>query len=115
MHRRIGIRLALLLVVVAAFAVTAPVALSDNTPAHPRISSGCRTVSGTFGHWIRNGDGQLFAFTIKNGPQVRIKPTAALQLAKIVKPGDKVTVTGCVSNRQFRAKTVSANGKTISG
>jgi hypothetical protein len=106
-------RVVALVIVVLAFAVAAPAGLASS-PAHPRVS-GCRTVSGTFGHWIRNGDGQLFAFTLKNGPQVRIRPSAAQQLAQFVKPGDKVTVNGCVANRAFRAKTVSANGKTISG
>jgi hypothetical protein len=115
MHSRMRMRLAVLLVVVAAFAVSAPVAFSANKPAHPRISSGCGTVSGVFGHWLRNGDGQLFAFVIKNGPQVRIRPTAAQQLAQIVSAGDKISVKGCVVNRHFQARQISTNGKTISG
>ncbi len=113
MLKRNGIRFAALLVVVAAFAVTAPIALSNNPPAHAK-ASGCSTVSGAFGHWLRNGNGQLFAFTIKNGPQVRVSPRAAAALVKIVKTGNTVSVNGCVVNHAFRAKTVTANGKTIS-
>jgi hypothetical protein len=114
MLKRSGIRLAALLVVVAAFAVAAPVALSGSPPAHPKVLSGCSTVSGPFGHWLRDGEGQLFAFVIKKGPQVRISSRGAAALVKIVKPGDNVSVSGCVVNRAFRAKTVTANSKTIS-
>ena len=113
MLKRNGIRFAALLVVVAAFAVAAPIALSSNPPAHPK-AAGCSTVSGAFGHWLRNGNKQLFAFTIKNGPQVRISPRGAAMLVKIVKTGDTVSVNGCVVNHAFRAKTVTANGQTIS-
>ena len=116
MHRKRGTRLALLLVTLTLFAVTAPVALSANKPSHPKAAStACSTVSGTFGHWLQNGNGQLFAFVLKNGLQVRIHPSAAATLKNLVKPGDSISVNGCTDAGQFKARTITAAGRTING
>ena len=49
------------------------------------------------------------------GPQVRVHPSAAAQLKHVVKAGDAVSVNGCTDQGQFKARTITAAGRTFNG
>jgi|GEM_PF-2319286 len=92
------------------------IARPDRTQPYPYSNS----YSGGVESYLLAPQGQVNGFILSNGLQVRFPPNSATSLTAIVKPGDRVTVTGTPGfpsnfGQEIRANSVTNNstGRTV--